>query len=99
MQGGLYRCASDARRIGGNDEQRELMATLRIDHLAATHHHDGISLIHARGPVLGAVEQPTIAILLGCGGDLVGVGACIGFGDGKRHALFARRQTRQPFVF
>ena len=74
------------------------MPPLRIHHLAATHHHDGVGFIHTRGPVLGAIQQPTIAMAFCGGGDLVGVGTRIGLGDGKRHAFFARGQTRQPFV-
>ena len=98
VQRSFNRRAGDAGCIGGNDEQRQLMTTLCIHHVAAADHHDGVGFIHARGPVLGAIEQPTVAVLAGGGGHLVGVGTGIRFGDGKGHALLARGQSWQPFI-
>src|SRR5262249_47511274 len=57
--------------------------------------HHGVGVRPVGDPHLGAVDDETVALLLGAGADRGGVGAGIGLGDRERADVLAGNELRQ----
>ena len=91
------RGADEARRVGGDHEQREQRRPVRPA-TAARHHHQRRGLVDPRDVVLRAAQHPAVAVARGRGGEAVGVGARVRLGDREDDLHLSVGQAREPLL-
>src|SRR5579862_3687826 len=88
-QRGGDRLAGEARRIGFDDEQRELSASALLIASRPRHEQEVIAVVHSGDVVLGALDDPVAAVAAGGGRDVVRVRARVWFGQREDEFLSA----------